>query len=385
MKRRDFINTSFSGLLIASGISKVNSLIPESKINKSEQDERLIFVETSGSPDEMGYNYGKKVKNLLTKSCEARIKQIYKRYKNDAIENGKKRMLRVIENNFPYIVEEMRGIAVGAGISFDDYSLCVLLTDFDLFSDENDGCSNILFKESDYGPLLGKTLDGGNPKGKTAVIRLIKPEKGITVLCLTRICGISTETGLNDRGFGLGESSLLFHTHNLRGVRRNLLLRPLLSECSNVEEGTQFVAAHPPISLGFHYTMIDINGNAAIAERSPIEYYVRRTQDKVIYCTNHPVTPCMSKIARSRGIEGDRNSSERFQNIRKVTSAPDYKLSLESMKKLLRNHNKPGGICQHGDANMYTLRGYINIVKERKLLVTPGRPCENEFKEYMIK
>ena len=53
MTRRDFINTSFGGLLFASGIIKINSSIPEGTTNKSEQDDRLIYVETSGNPGEI--------------------------------------------------------------------------------------------------------------------------------------------------------------------------------------------------------------------------------------------------------------------------------------------------------------------------------------------
>ncbi len=387
IKRREFFKKSFGSVIIATGINGTNSSafsLKSIKTKQQQKDKILIWVETSGNPAEIGFQYGSQLKDKLKEYCEIRTANIYKKYKKNILEKGKKVMLGVMEQEFPYIIKEMRGIAKGAEISYDDYSLSVISAGFSIFPKESDECSNILFKESDHGPLLGKTLDGTTPDVATSVVRLIKPKNGITVLCLTRIDGISTETGLNNKGLALGESSLHFFTTNPRGIIRTLLLRPLLSECSSVEEGSQYLAAHPTIKDGFHYTMVDTGGNIAIAERSPIEYNVRRTESKVIYCTNHTASPWMRKLEKSRGVEGDRNSDNRFQNLKNITSDDNFELSLKSMKKILRNHNIPGGICQHGNENLYTQKAYINIVNEGKLLVSPGPPCKNDFKEFVI-
>lgn len=357
----------------------------ESRKAKMDTDEKLIWVETSGSPREIGYQYGRRLKDRLQEHCKNRVSNIYKTLKMDVIERGKRAMLITMEREFPYIIEEMRGIAEGAGVSYDDYSLSVVSGGFSVFNEESDSCSNIIFKDSDHGPLLGKTLDGSSPSqnGEPAIIRLIKPKNVTTVLCVTRIDGISTETGLNDRGFAVGESSIHFFTINPRGLGRSLLLKPLLHESSNVEEGIQFLAGNPTITSGFNYAMVDKKGNMAIMERSPTECYPRRTDGKVIFCTNHTVTPYIRKLEKSRGVEGDQNSDARFENLKKITSQPNFDSSLESMMKILRNHSKPGGICQHGP-DLYTIRAYLNMVKEGKLLVASGNPCKNEFKEFVI-
>lgn len=386
IKRREFLGRSLGGILFVSGIRGLNSSVSSAKSIEVKQnlDEELLWVETSGSPGEIGYQYGRKLKDRLQEHCKNRTSDIYKRFKRDVIEKGRKVMLEVTEHEFPYIVEEMRGIAEGAEVSYDDYSLSVVSGGFSVFKEEGDSCSNVIFKQSNNGPLLGKTLDGTSPDMGTFVVRLINSEKENVVLCVTRIDGISTETGLNDKGLGLGTSSIHFFTTNPRGIRRDLLLRPLLHECSNVEEGVQFLAAHPTIKSGYNYVMVDIGGNGAIGERSPIEYYVRRMEGKVIFCSNHTATTCIRKLEKSRGVDGDKNSDDRFQNLKKITSARSFRMSLESMKKILRNHDNSGGICQHGNANMYTRMAYINIVKEGKLLVSPGCACKHDFKEFVI-
>ncbi|MFC1562802.1 C45 family autoproteolytic acyltransferase/hydrolase [candidate division KSB1 bacterium] len=385
IKRREFFKQSLGSILLLSGMNRANSSISITESGKTEEntDEKYIWIETSGSPGEIGYQYGKKVKDRLSKHCENRTSNIYERFKRDVVAEGKKVMLGVMERKFPYIVEEMRGIAEGSGINYDDYSLNVISSGFSVFKEDSDSCSDIMFKESDYGAVLGKTLDATTPNAVTPVIRLIKPENGITVLCVTRIDGISTETGLNNRGLALGESSIHFFTTNPRGVVRNLLLRPLLSECSNVKEGIQFLSENPTITGGFNYSMVDLGGNAAVVERSPTECYSRRTDGKVIFATNHTATPCMRKLERSRGEIGDKNSDDRFANLKKITSAEDFELSLISMKNILSNHNNPGAICQHG-TYLYTQRAYINLAAEGKLLAAFGNPCKNDFIEFAI-
>jgi len=387
IKRREFLNKSLGGLLFASGIKGLNFSISAGKSNEKNIAEykRLIWVKTSGSPRDIGNQYGEMLKDRLVEHCKRITSSINKRYKKNVIEKVRKKKLELFGHEFPYLVEEMRGIAEGAGISFDDYSISVLSGNFDVYAKEGDECTNIIFKESDDGPILGKTLDGSKPDSydSVSILRLIKPKNGISLLCLTRIDGISTETGLNDKGLALGESSIHFFTTNPRGFRRDHLLRPLLSECHNVEEGINFLAGNPTIRSGFNYTMVDIGGNAAVMERSPTACFPRRTDGKVIFATNHTATPCIRKLEKSRGEVGDKNSDDRFEFLKKITSADNFKLSLESMKEVLRSHNEPAGVCQHG-TYLYTRRGYINLVKEKKFFFSPGHPCKNEFLEFVI-
>jgi hypothetical protein len=138
------------------------------------------------------------------------------------------------------------------------------------------------------------------------------------------------------------------------------------------------------LRFGFHFALVDKTGNAAVVERSPTEMYVRRAEGKTIFCTNHTATPCMRKLELSRGPVGDKNSDERFANLQRITSSLDFKLTLDNMKNILRNHQIPGGICQHGELEMYTHRAYLAIPNECKLLVAPGSPCKHEFKEFSL-
>ncbi len=386
INRRDFLQQSIKSAA-ALYAWHLTSLLPQGlnvQNMKSKDNGKLLWVETAGSAFEIGRQYGEKLGNLLINNIENSLKRLKKRFESEPMEKAYRAMLDVLEHDFPYLVEEMRGMAAGTKVEFREIALSNLSAGFGAFVKESESCSNIIFPQSDHGPILGKTLDGSTPESDIAVVRLIQPQQGSTVLCETRINGISTETGINEKGLAVGESSLHFRTINPRGIIRNILPRLLLQECANVEEGIQFLSRYPVLRYGFHFALVDRAGNAAIVERSPTEMYVRRAEGKTIFCTNHTATPCMRKLELSRGPVGDKNSDERFANLQRITSSPDFKLTLDSMKDILRNHRVPGGICQHGDLEMHTHRAYIAIPDEGKLLVAPGSPCKHEYEEFSI-
>jgi isopenicillin-N N-acyltransferase-like protein len=353
-----------------------------SQRSKLIKEKNMLSIKTKGTSYEIGRQYGEKTRELLKEFVETTVNKIRSKYKSDPIEKAFQVMLNILEKDFSYLIEEMRGMAEGAKLDFKDVALANLRGGLGIFIEPDEGCSNIIFYKSDHGPILGKTLDGSKPESDTGVVRFIEYQNGRKILCETRIGGILTETGINDRGLAVGESSLHFYTVNPKGIIRNILPRLILEECTNVEEGIQFLSRYPVLRFGFHFALVDKTGNAAIVERSPTEMYVRRGNDQIIYCTNHTATPCMRKLEKSRGPTGDKNSDERYANLTRITSNSNFKMTLDNMKGILQNHRVPGGICQHGDLEMYTHRAYISVPAEGKLLVAAGTPCRNEFQEF---
>ncbi len=383
INRRDFLHRSLQSIAFIYGGNLIN-LMHDAQDVKSKANKELLWVETTGSAFDIGQQYGRKLADRLTSFVQNSLKKLHQRFDPEPMDKAYQVMLDVMEHDFPYIVEEIRGMAAGTKLDFKEVAFSNLSAGFGAFIEENEGCSNIIFTESDRGPILGKTLDGRGPESDTAVVRFIRPQVGHTVLCEARINGISTEIGINDMGLAVGESSLHFPTINPKGIIRNILPRLLLQECANVEEGIQFLSKYPVLRHGFHFALVDKASNAVVVERSPTEMYVRRAEGKSIFCTNHTATPCMRKLELSRGPIGDKNSDERFANLQFITSSPDFKLILDNMKNILQNHRLPGGICQHGELEMYTHRAYIAIPGEGKLLVAPGSPCKHEFKEFSL-
>jgi len=363
------------------------------QVNRSEVAKDLYCLETTGSSRQIGLKYAAAFQRELAKAVGISRAALAGRFEEDQIQRVVAEMSEAFRRNFPYLWDELVAISAGADIRLSDFQRQVFSAGVGPFSAE-DGCTDVIFPSSDQGPLLGKTHDATSPDPGVAVVRRIHHESTYTVLCVTRIDGLSTMTGLNEKGLAIGEASIHFHSVNRTGTIRNLLVRPVLHECGNVKEAVEFLAAHPPLSAGFHFALVDASGNAAIVERSPIDQNVRWSKGEAIFCTNHAATPSVRALEKSRGPEGDRNSDARFENLKTLTSNANVEFSLGSMKEILKFHDITGSICQHGDPEykgeqrlfypMFTQRAFINIVKSGTLLVANGKPCQTSFMEFLL-
>jgi len=343
----------------------------------------LIRIETSGTGYDVGRQYGERMQVLLKRWVDGRLPEVTKNNRPETLQTATQAMLDVLRHDFPFVVEEMRGMADATGVPFQDMAIVQLGAGFPLWRDEA-GCSNVVFRKSDHGPILGKTLDASVAGAETSTVRIIRPSSGRTLVCESRINGLATESGINDKGLAVGVSSVHFKTANKKGVLRNLTPRLILQECSDVEEAIRFVARYPVIRSGFQFALVDRAGNAALIERSPTKQNVVRTEGVALFCTNHCATPAMRQLELSRGAVGDRNSDERYANLQGITSAPDFRPTLENLKAIIRNHRVPGGICQHGELEMHTRRAYICRPAEGKFMVAAGPACSNEFQEFSL-
>lgn len=354
----------------------------------------LYHIESCGPADQIGRHYGAALAAPIKEMVQASTRVLRSRYEIGRIKAAIEAMGETFRNNFPYLWEEINGICAGTDIPQEDFLGHLFRPGIMLFG-EDDGCTNIIFPDSDMGPLLGKTHDATTPDAGPVVVRVIRPEGVNAVLSIGQLDGISIMTGLNEKGLAVGEASIHFRTVNRSGTVRNLLPRPLLHQCATVKEAVEFLADHPLLRMGFQFALVDAAGNSAIVERSPTEQNVRWGQGEVMFCTNHTATPYMRAQELSRGELGDRNSDTRYENLKRLVSDQDFTPSLEAMKELLSFHDPAGGICQHGDPEykgpkidfypMFTQRAFINMAGAGKLLVVNGNPCSSEFLEFTLK
>ncbi len=351
----------------------------------------LYSHESSGSWNDIGESLGIAAGPLL----EERVKHSESRFEEigDQAHAALRRVADIFRANFPYLDQELEGLATGSGISLQSLKAHLFLPGILQIVSTDDGCTDIIIPNGIDGPLLYKTHDATAFNPQPVIVRSIKPHDHYGILCVTRLDGFSGMTGLNEKGLAVGEASLLFHTMNPAGTVRNLLVRPLLHECSNVAEAVDYLAQYPPLNFGFHFALVDKSGSSAIVERSPVEQHVRWSAGENIFCTNHAVTPAVREKERSRGPDGDRNSDQRYgyllDELSGVTS-----MTIKELQALVISHPPKGSICQHGDPAytseqqpfypLFTQRAFINVVQEGKLMVANGQPCNEKFIEFRL-
>jgi len=355
------------------------------------RNEKLSWILLKGSPKEIGQTYGATFKEVFIAEAEA-LNESLKVYDPHSVEEARLRLLETLQKHFPYLVEEMNSIAEATDLEPEIIQLIHFKPTFgrivkelkvlrtESIDSQNKDCSNIAFKESDRGPLLGKTLDGSSTSGPNRLMAKVFPEDGHGMLLMMYLGTLNVETGINDKGFAVGNSSIHFHSTNPGGISRNLMVRLLLQECANTEEGIEFLKKYSTVNRGYNFMLLDKDGNAANVERSPTDYCVRRPENGVVFCVNHCMCENMIRDERlATGKERYLNSRARWTNLQRIASKENFKMTLGMMKNILRNHAEPGGICQHGSAGMYTNTSFVHIPLEGRMLFTVGNPCRNEF------
>jgi len=347
--------------------------------------EIMEHVDLHGSAREMGRQHGHRLAGL--------IPQVIRHYRphpdepSPAMRAAAYRIERALLGHCPNVVEEMRGIAEGAGVSYEDILLLNVQGDAegDLAASPaapTVRCTAIGLPATPEGPLVAKTDDvGSDARGFETWFRA-RPEDGYPFMCNAFAGMAANQGGLNAAGLALVMTGLLpAGRRDHEGIPSLLFLRQALQECATVEEALAFAGAHPLRGYACSMTMADARSAAVtVVENYPAGRAVRRSMQPTVR-TNHPQcaeSPAMS--AEQARAAGERwpgllaNSLARAENAARLVR--EIPRSTAGLQRLLADHGEPGAICQHGQAGLHTSVAMIVIPHQRVILAADGYGCE---------
>jgi isopenicillin-N N-acyltransferase-like protein len=342
------------------------------------------IIETKGLPYEVGYQHGNQVREKV-KSCLDRFCPVSERTRQ------RRRIVAKIEDTvasqMPEAIEEMRGIAEGSGLNYEDIlllNLSVELWGEGIFS-TSPGCTLIGIAGED--PLVAKTIDMIPGDDQNFICQIVRPTYGYPFLHITYAGTIWTDGGINSAGLAQTNSTLQSNGCDWSNFPIFIMTRHLLQYCRNVSEAVDFASHRNAINQGSNILLGDADNNLVVLEKSirqGIRYWEEKPKysgqiGKVIYATNHSVTPQMEKY-----LSGSEyflaNSRERFENLAHLVGQIDN--NLMGVMTMYRDHTPCGGLCQHGQAGLHTIGAFITLPKQKNIWITRGYPCKNEF--YML-
>jgi len=337
-----------------------------------------------GSPYKRGLEHGKTFNSEIKDTYSAICKPIREKWGEEK-ERILQKLLKNIEESFPDLVEEMKGISKGSKMEFEDISLLNLYHGLGAIKFR---CTNLAFANKKQGVIHGKTSDG-DIRNSFYLLETVYPNKGVPFISVGYVGTVWTEAGVNNIGFSCGQSSSSTITgQDGRGISCLVMPRPLLQYCSSVEEGINFLSKYTMAGKGLNILISDSKGDAAVVEKSYKKQMIRRMKNGSIWNTNHFLNRDLAKYNFTRGKSLE-NSKERYLYLQKILKNRKVPHTIEEMKKILRSHKKPGAICRHSESyngiqKIDTIWSAIFIPKERSALITHGHPCENKFREYNL-
>ena len=344
---------------------------------------RKIILE--GSPYEIGFKFGLEAKHCITAFIQGICNTMKLSLTEAEIYEGEKKIEvfdKLLRKKYPEIASEIEGIAAGSGISYEEtlwYNSYEELFFNELTASYR--CSNISFLLSDDGPLLGKTNDIMFYRLSHYRMMRIKPVNGYDLMQIGALGTYMTNAGINSAGLAYGGAGLFTKGENSDGVPHTFLQRLVLQNCENVKEAIIYIKECNLMRVGMHMSLIDAKGDGVIIGKMPEGMYIKYpNSDGTMFCSNHILDESYADVAEDFPILIP-NSVNRYENLGQLAVHPHKNIAY--MKEILRNHNEPGAICQHGQGGgLYTVLAYIIQVNKKRFFLSEGYPCINEFQSF---
>lgn len=344
------------------------------------------IITLTGSPYERGLKQGRSFKELI-RAYHALRRSMFNpdNPSEGAVSEIIEEVRGGLEAKCPEVLEEMRGIAEGAGLRFAE----ILFINFASEVDKGvSGCTTILSlgdPTSAKNMLLGKTRDLGSPllyPFQTSV--KIRRKDGDDIFVASSMAGIlGAGFGVNRRGLALALNAAdrIQDLGGKVGVQRSILARKALEECGGVNEAVAFLSHHNLAYCGALYILADSTGHGAIVEKSRVHQAVRSFERGTAVAANHFVEPSM----RGYLAPLDGTSPLRLKRAGELSNPHQEGLTIPQTKRILKDHLHGlsiSSICRHTPTGPNTVAGYILEVGARRTHICDGHPCENPFKKF---
>lgn len=318
----------------------------------------MLNISLRGTPCEIGFQHGQALKPLVNGIVGYLVSR-------ENSQSGEINEIIVQLNRLaPELVDEMKGIADGAEIPFEQIiKLNIKVLHY---------CTVVAFEESDEGPLLGKNLDF--PGYAFQALFNVHPAKGHSFIHLGCAGSVSSYGGINAQGLAMGHAVVfLSEKDNSVGIPIAFVRRLALQYCSSTEEAIKYVASIQTQKVGDNIVFVDKNGVAEVIEKSPQGFQVIKSESRRVYCTN-------TFVHEGHGYELDENSEgvNRHRALGQLLSQSH--LTEQTLKTVLSNKDGDYPVCRKN-----TQVSFIAYPKELLLKVSDGKPVAEGYNDFVIK
>ena len=386
----------------------------------------MLELVVRGTPYQRGRLVGETFAERLRAEVAAGRDRPLRGWTLDSAEAAVGNVLFAMLRHVPHYVEELRGLADGAGIDLRDAFLLNTAPAYQplraafaggdqrAVGAEDDGrdgggCTNLAIAEGAAGPVLVKTVDGTRPitadparLAEHYVFLRCEPAAGDDFLPYAMVSQpgrLWPELGMNAAGLGAGQSSVPpLPGQRGHGIPVQWILRPALERARAAREAVALLARLPMSGKGMNIGLVDAAGGAAGVEKSHDRQAVFWPQQGWVAVTNAYQAEAMADALPSLHPE---NSAARLRAIRALFAGPlrDPARRTESAAVgLLRFHATDPhqeSICQHGGGHagaqppagrqMFTHHGFLLWPRAREIWSSAGPPCQGPLERYHVR
>ena len=351
---------------------------------------KIKVVEVGGSYYEMGFQYGA--------ACPEIHKMLEMTYQafggRDAVRALARKCipmyLPATEKYAPDIVDEMKGMAAGAKMDFENIFL--LNITYEIVVPPVMGCTS--FAAAGEATANGEVIAGQNfdyikTWGEFIVLLKMKPDRGPGMLAVAP-AGCLGLLGFNTAGISLN-LNMIRNKDWLKpggGVPSHVMLAKVLSS-ENISAAVGAIAAAGGRAAK-NYLLTSAQGDIADVEVTANDLDISYPERGILTHTNHFKAERFRSADLAPAFLPD--SYIRAPRLFRLMENHLGSLSVRLMQELLSDHNNyPSSICRHLDphnplpmVDIKTVFSIISCPQEQKAYIALGNPCGNEYLEYQL-
>jgi isopenicillin-N N-acyltransferase-like protein len=317
------------------------------------------LIELAGPPEARGKQHGRQAETRIRRGIAHYGAQLAAQNLSRAdIADLVRKYVPVIERFEPRYITEMRGIAEGAGVAFEDIALLNARTEILKLAErpelrarleaEPDGCTGVVVMPSattDGNLIHAQNWDWKAECAETAVVLRIKGDRGPDILTFTEAGGLA-RSGLNSAGIALTANYLQSdRDYQDVGVPLALIRRKVLEQ---EHLALAMLAVHgTPKSASNNMIVSHREGIAIDFECAPDEAFQVFPEDGLLVHANHFVSPVALTKLRDTGLAGTPCSIYRDLRVRELLGRRAGRIGMGDVKDaLFDDFQTPWSVCR---------------------------------------
>lgn len=354
----------------------------------------ILCIELEGeSAKARGQCYGESAREQIKAVIEV-YRDIARRQRFldwDHIDQELSGYIKCAKSIVPDLVNEIDGIAQGAGCRFNDIFALNCRSEILLMDNAQGGCSSLAVLPNSTrskDTLLAQNWDWHQGLKDHQVILKITNRKNIPNLVTFTEAGQLAKIGMNDAGIALCVNNLTPSNQQV-GLPWVLVARKAL-ESANFTEAMGTVL-HTIKGHSMNYMIAYADGVAVDIESNPTTDRVIWPEHGVLVHTNHYLYQTPRFIDNKPKKDPYPSTYVRYFRMKQFFAEFEGNIGMDTVKTILRDHvDHPFSICLHDNPRMdkslqfTTCLSIIMNLNERTLTYTTGNPCKASYRQICL-
>jgi isopenicillin-N N-acyltransferase-like protein len=350
------------------------------------------LIEVSGSHREMGCQIGEAARAQIQHSVANAHVLIDAAYDTleltwDGARIQARKYLPFAEERYPQYVDELRGMAEGANVPFDDLVVLNVMEAVTMDALHLTRCTSFAVNEQHTadGHVLAAHNEDWVPEDEGDVMVIsARPEKEPPFLAMS-YGGLLPNVGFNAYGIAQLIDSV-YPSDSRIGIPRLVVARAVLA--SRRISGAIGRALVSRRAAGYNHLLVHESGEMYSIEVSARKFEILYGSDGYMVHTNHYLDPQMKQVEKDP--EELLSSRVRYFRASRLIRQSE-KHTIESLQAIQKDHvNIPNSICNHAIEGLdpldreKTINAMVIDLTAQKMHIAWGNPCQNMYHTFHL-